>query len=87
MASYRDWSEQQYDAFVENTKESILYEMPIRNEIFPQAEALFEQGWLTFGEWSPDQLNSIRDAFYDLVGIQEDQFDWIEYRELYDEAA
>jgi len=51
-----------------------------------QARALFEQAWLTFGVYSPDQLEAMRQEFYDLIYIQESQFDWQDYRDLYSEV-
>lgn len=90
MAGFRDWSESDYDAFHQAAFDNVFNEIPsvpdLDDERLQAAEELFEQGWLTFGEYSPDQLQSIRDAFYDMVFITEDMFDWEEYRELYSDT-
>jgi hypothetical protein len=88
--SYRAWSESDYDQFYDQAFESIYNNIEgvlgLNDEQQDTAEELFAAGWLTFGEYSPEQLDAIRDEFYDLVGINEDQFDWVEYRELYSDV-
>jgi hypothetical protein len=87
---FRDWSEDDYEQFKEDAEQNIFREMdsqPLSDEQYEEAQALFEAGWLTFGEYSKESLDAIRDAFYDLMGIDEDQFDWQEYRDLYSEAG
>lgn len=86
--SFRDWDEEDYSDFHDAAFEEIfgniegIYELD--QDQLNQAEALFEAGWLTFGEYTPDDLQAIRDEFYDLVGMYEEDFDWEDYRELYD---
>lgn len=87
--SFRDWSDEDYSEFhdaafeeIFNNIEGISY---LDQQDLSDAEALFEAGWLTWGgEYSPDEIQAIRDEFYDLVGMYEDDFDWDSYRELYD---
>lgn len=90
MAGFRDWSESDYDSFYQEAYQNIFNEIPsvpdLDQDRLEAAEELFEQGWLTFGEYSKEQLDSIRDAFYDMVYITEDMFDWEEYRELYSDT-
>jgi hypothetical protein len=89
--AFRDWSEGDYEDFSNAAYENIYANIDgvqgLNDEGQERAEELFEQGWLTFGEYSPEELQSIRDDFYDLVGLTEDMFDWIEYRDLYAEAG
>lgn len=89
--SFRDWSEGSYEEFYQGAYESIYNNIEgtiyLSNEQQERAEALFEAGWLTFGEYSPNELDAIRNDFYDLVGLDESDFDWVEYRELYDSAG
>lgn len=86
--SYRDWSQEDYEEFAESVEMQVFRERPELQDLsdadFYKAEALFEAGWLTFGEYSKDMLDAIRDEFYDLLNIQERDFDWETYRELYD---
>lgn len=86
--SYRDWSEYDEQEFRDNAYERIFNEIPSVSDLseddVANAELLFEAGWLTFGTYDADQLEAIRDEFYDLVGLYPDDFDWVEYRELYD---
>ncbi len=86
--SYRDWSQEDYSEFVESAEQDLFNQRPelqdLNDQQFFEAEALFQAGWLTFGEYSPEQLYAIRDQFYDLLNIQEQDFDWETYRELYD---
>jgi hypothetical protein len=86
--SFRDWSDEGYNEFHDQAFQSIFNEIPSVSDLsideLERAEALFEAGWLTFGEYSPDELYAIREEFYDQVYINEDQFDWAEYREIYD---
>jgi hypothetical protein len=87
--SFRDWSEGEYEQFHDDAFANIFNEIPslpyLDDERYDQAEALFEAGWLTFGEYSKEELDAIRDTFYDMVNMPEDMFDWEEYRELYNE--
>jgi hypothetical protein len=89
--SFRDWSEEDKEAFDEriytdiyNNIEGVLY---LNDEQADQAEALFDAGWLTFGEYSKEQLDAIRDEFFDLVGLDEEDFDWVTYRDDYSEVG
>jgi hypothetical protein len=51
------------------------------------AEALFEVGFtmhsdeLTAAGYSEDQVQAIREEFFDYMGIDESDFDWQEWRE------
>lgn len=86
--SYRDWSEYDEQSFRDNAYEQIFNEIPSVSDLseddIARAEELFDAGWLTFGTYSEDQLYDIREEFYDLVGLYEDDFDWEAYREVYD---
>jgi hypothetical protein len=89
--AFRDWSPDDYDGFYEAAFQNIFNEIPsvpyLGDEQLERAEALFEAGWLTFGEYSKEQLDVIRDEFYDQMSMQESQFDWEEYRDLYAETG
>lgn len=89
--SYRDWSQEDYENFSQAAEQYIFNELDglqeLNDEQYSEAQTLFEAGWLTFGEYSKDELDAIRDEFYDLMGIQEQDFDWQEYRDLYSEAG
>ena len=94
MPSFRDWSDEEFNSFVSEAETNIFQSGVIGEQLqylgdeqYEEAQELFEAGWLTFGEYSKEQLDNIRDDFYDLLGIQEDQFDWQEYRDLYSEAG
>lgn len=87
---FRDWSDDDKEAFDEVATSQIFSQMDssdLSDELYEEAQELFEAGWLTFGEYSKEQLDAIRDDFYDIMGIQEDQFDWMEYRDLYSEMG
>lgn len=88
--SYRDWTDEQYQEFVGEAYRDVYNNLPsvpyLDMATDDQARELFAQGWLTFGVYSPEQLYDIRDKFYDLIGIQESQFDWVDYRDLYAEV-
>lgn len=87
--SWRDWSEDDHADFNREMYERIFDEIPSvadldENDII-RAEELFEAGWLTWGAYDQDQLEDIRDQFYDLVNMYPEDFDWEEFRESYDE--
>ncbi len=87
---FRDWSADDKEAFDEVATQNIFSQLDsqdLSDEQYEEAQELFEAGWLTFGEYSKEQLDNIRDDFYDLMGIQEDMFDWEEYRDLYSEMG
>lgn len=88
--AFRDWSDDDYQSFHDAAFQNIFNEIPsvpeLDDERLEKAEALFEAGWLTFGEYSKEELDAIRDEFYNMVFIQESMFDWEEYRELYNEV-
>ena len=90
MSTFRDWSYGDYQYFKDQANEAIFNNIAgiegLNEEQLETAEELFQQGWLTFGEYSPEQLYDIREDFYNLVGIDEDMFDWEEYRDLYSEV-
>jgi hypothetical protein len=89
--TYRDWSDADLEYFEERNWSQIYSNIDgiqgLDEEGQERAAELYEQGWLTFGVYSPDELQEIRDEFFDLVGLDESQFDWLEYRELYAEAG
>lgn len=86
--SYRDWSEDDHREFNQEAYQRIFDEIPsvgdLSEDDIIQAEELFEAGWLTFGVYDRDQLEDIRDQFYDLVNMYAEDFDWADYREIYD---
>jgi hypothetical protein len=92
--AFRDWSNAQYYAFQQDAWDSIYNNIPsvpyLDENSDDQARELFEQGWLTFGVYSKEELDSIRQDFYDMVFLPEDMFGslgfWQEYRELYSET-
>lgn len=89
--SFRDWSDADFEEFAAGAYENIYANIDgvqgLNQEGQDRAEELFELGWLTFGEYSYEELEAFRSDFYDLVGISEAQFDWLEYRELYADAG
>lgn len=88
--SYRDWTDGQSEYFREEAYRAVYNNLPtvpyLDESTDETARALFEQAWLTFGVYSPEQLEDLRQQFYDLIYIQESQFDWLDYRLLYDEV-
>lgn len=88
---FRDWSEEDYEAFQESAYQNIFAAIDgvqgLSDIDQERAEELFDQGWLTFGSYSKERIEEIRNDFYNLVGIEEWMFDWEEYRELYAEAG
>lgn len=86
--SSRDWSEGDFREFNQQAYEQIFDEIPsvadLSEDDIIHAEELFEAGWLTFGTYDRDQLEDIREEFYDLVGLYAEDFDWEAYREVYD---
>jgi hypothetical protein len=92
--AYRDWSEGQREYFQDQAFASIYNEIPsvpyLDEDADDQARELFEKGWLTFGEYSPEELAYFRDQFLDMVYMPENLFRalgfWREYRELYNEV-
>lgn len=87
--SFRDWDEADFQEFNQRVYENIfdriesIQEMDRDDQI--HAEELFEAGWLTWGVYDKDQLEDLRDQFYDFVGMIPEDFDWEEFRESYDE--
>src|SRR5260370_35425332 len=89
--TFRDWSYGDSVYFEQEAQERILQEI----ESYPylsgaqqdEADELFKNGWLTFGEFSPAELQVIRDDFYDLLGIEEGMFDCTDYRHLHSEVS
>lgn len=90
MPTYRDWTDGQREYFQNEAYRDVYNNLPSVPYLDPgtdeEARELFAQGWLTFGQYSPEQLQEIREQFYDLIGIQESQFDWADYRDLYREV-
>lgn len=92
--SARDWSEEQYEQFYNQAFESIYNEIPsvpyLSDDEDTQARDLFEKGWLTFGEYTKEELDYYRDQFLDLTYMPENLFRalgfWQEYRELYSDV-
>ena len=88
--SFRDWSQDDYREFQQNAYERIFDEIPSVADLSEadviSAEELFEAGWLVWGQYSQEQLEDIRDQFYDLVGMNSEDFDWEAFREDYEEV-
>lgn len=88
--SFRDWSDEQYEEFQNEAYASVYNNLPtvpyLDDTTDSTARELFAEGWLTFGEYTPEELYAIREQFYDLINIQESQFDWQDYRDLYAEV-
>lgn len=86
--SYRDWSDDDFQEFHDDAFQDIFNEIPgvadLSEDDLTRAEDLFEAGWLTWGAYDRDQLEDIREQFYDLVGLYSEDFDWDSFRELYD---
>jgi hypothetical protein len=89
--SFRDWSDDDYLEFHDDAFTSIFNEIDgvhyLSESDYAQAEQLFEQGWLTFGEYSKEEIDVIRGDFFDLVGLYEGDFDWQEFQDLYAAAG
>jgi N12 class adenine-specific DNA methylase len=91
--SYRDWSNGDKREFDELAWQNIYDNLPsvpyLSEDQDDDARELFEKGWLTFGEYSKEELDDIRNDFYNAVFVTPDMFDrlgyWEEYRELYSE--
>jgi hypothetical protein len=87
--SFRNWSEDDYAQFQKDAYERIFDEIPsvadLSEDDIITAEELFAAGWLTWGVYDQNQLEDIRDQFYDLMSMYPDDFDWEEFRESYDE--
>lgn len=89
--SFRDWDEEEYNDFHDAAFEEIFNNIESISDLdqsqLREAEALFEAGWLTWDDsYSTDEIYAIRDEFYDLVGMYEEDFDWEGFRELYDDV-
>jgi DNA-dependent RNA polymerase auxiliary subunit epsilon len=92
--AFREWSPEQYEFFQEEAWRSIYNEIPsvpyLDEESDEQARDLFEKGWLTFGEYTEEEIDNFRDQFLDIVYMPENLFRslgfWREYRELYAEV-
>lgn len=85
--AFRDWSDDDYAFFQEEAFTSIYNEIPsvpyLSEESDDEARDLFFTGWLDFGA-SELEREAARQDFYDAVNMQESQFDWEEWRDLYD---
>lgn len=87
--AYADWSNEDYERFQEEAFDNIFDNLNLSglsgNEI-DQAAVLFQTGWLNF-EIDLATVYAAREDFYDLTNYPESEFDWEEFRELYDEAG
>lgn len=91
---YRDWSADDKESFDQVATQNIFSQIDssdLSDEQYEEAQELFEAGWLTFGEYSKDQLDAIRGDFLDIMGLTEQMFTdfgyWEEYRDLYSEMG
>lgn len=88
--SFRDWTDDQTEYFQDEAYRAVYNNLPTVPYLDPftddRARELFAAGWLTFGEYTIEELEDIRNRFYDLINIQESQFDWQDYRLLYAEV-
>lgn len=92
--AYRDWSNADYRYFQEEAWTAIYNEIPsvpyLDEDTDDEAREAFEKGWLTFDEYSPEEIYSFRQTFFDLTYMPENLFNslgfWREYRELYNEV-
>jgi hypothetical protein len=84
--AYDDWAESFQDVYDDIPGMATAYEA---DSSFDQgyAEALFEAGFtmhadeLTANGYTEDDVNAIREEFFDYMGIDESQFDWADWRE------
>ena len=80
--AYDDWDSSFREVF-DNTPGSDY----LSSEEFNYAEALFDAGFTHTSEeydqmgFSEDQVQAIRDEYFDFMGIEGDQFDWDGWRE------
>lgn len=80
--AYDDWDDSFREVF-DNTPGADY----LNDEEFSYAETLFDAGFThTSDEYeamglSEDQVQAIRDEYFDLMGIDADQFDWEGWRE------
>lgn len=81
-----DWDVPAQDIFDDALDNSDVYNIasgiPILGdlELF-RAESFFEVGWLENGRWLPSEIHAFREAFFDMLGIDEQDFDWQSWRE------
>ena len=87
----RDWNEEELQYFQDEAIANVYGNLPtvpdLPEDIDERARELFIQAWATFDTYSPEQIEQMRQDFFDLIGIQESQFEWFEYKELYLEVA
>jgi hypothetical protein len=85
--AFRDWSEDDYQAFQEDAYASVyneIYTVPYLTESEDvEARDLFFEGWLNF-DATEAQREAAREEFYDYVNIDPDEFDWQEWRDAYE---
>jgi hypothetical protein len=80
--AYEDWAEDFREVF-----DSVPGADYLSDEQEFIAEALFEIGFTMHSEelerlgYSPDDVQSIRDEFFEIMGIDSASFDWEEWRE------
>lgn len=86
--AYADWSDGDYDYFHDQAFERIFNQMDFEgrtDEEIATAEEYFEMGWLDLN-MSYEEALAYKEAFYDVTGYGAEDFDWREFREVYDEA-
>lgn len=84
--AYDDWDEPFREVYDDIPGMATAYE---NDDSFDPgyAEALFEVGFTMHSDelesagYSPDDVQAIREQFFDYIGIDEGQFDWEDWRE------
>lgn len=93
--AFADWSEEEFEFFERSAYNDIFEQFDfegLSNEEKGEARELFARGWLDFNASETDRYEA-RLEFADLMGYPVDfntgapeDFDWDEFRELYDAA-
>ena len=91
--AYADWSDEDYQDFHDlafsEVYDPLIAQLEEIGAVYDPstldtAEELFEQGWLNM-EISEEERETFRGDFYDLMNIGPEDFDWEDFREVYDE--
>lgn len=83
--SYDDWDQPFQNIFDDIPGMADSYDLPDFDTGY--AEALFEAAFTHTGAeldamgYSPDDVQAMRDEFFDYIGIDESDFDWADWRE------
>lgn len=84
--AYDDWESSFRDVYDDIPGMATAYEYDTNFDP-GHAEALFEVGFtmhsgeLEAAGYSQDEVQAIREAFFDYIGISESDFDWSDWRE------